>query len=1089
MATPKKKGLKSFKTFDPKKYIETEPTLAEAVKAETVVFTFGRMNPMTIGHEKLINKITAVARSEKAQAQVYLSHSSGAKSKSGKGAVNKNPLTYDDKIKYAQKAFGPTVTKSRLKTLIDIAKDLSTKYKNLVMVAGSDRVDEYDKLLNKYNGKDFKFDSIKVVSAGDRDPDGEGAAGMSGTKMREFAKAGDVRKFKTGLPKGLQSNAAEIMKKIQTAQINESIDEAEVDSLDEVLSREQRRKKGLMMRKIRHKIKRGREKAKRKMASQDTLKKRARKSAIEVFKKKFSKQRRYADLSPGEKMQVDKRIAKINKNRIEKMARKFLPIVKQKERDRRKSAMQGGATKKESLNIAFENFLNETTGKYYTGVATSKKDDREDHFERNAKKADNDPSAYKPAPGDKEAKTKESKHTKKARAMGLTDDYNEAFELFLDESNLWGQKVMKRPHMLLDRNGKTKFDGRFKMYKPKLDEELDTEVASLMEATEAFEASELNEDPSKSLAKKAEKSGMPAGVLRSVYKRGVAAWKTGHRPGTTPEQWGHARVNSFITKSSGTWGKADKDLAAKVRKEEVQLAEASQDGDTKIVTVGSRHQVMIKQNNAWVNHGAPYKSRGDAEKVRDNGHHELLQQHIDRHKMSEAAMDNMCCKDCGDMFGKPKTESCKYNAFDMKGENWIKKESYKEEAEINELDKSTLGSYIKKATDDVADNKKVDQRVKGAIRAKIKMNRKDSEIKEDYRMTKIYNPSTKKSRAAGVSTATYAVHTPDRKYFKEFPNQKDAENHHKDMMKKVTKESTEQLDELSPETMMSYKQKADYSADSAVRSATAKMLRGKDKNGNRADHSPELNTIKKRKEGERLYTKRVGQKLRKDLAARESAGEFTPHMMYDPKTGEGKMTNKEAEHLKLKDMGWSHDKPKVQKEYTFKKLRKSLDEKLKPSDSMGDYIKDFQDSDAPQFKGKSDKKKREMAIAAKLSNEAFGRARLAQNLKKQGMDVDKVHAQNVKDAAAAKKRQSAASRDLADFRKKNGINSETTVDETSMQLPTGLSKAFDKDKEKLKKEIEAMKDRLKNTKNEEGGAGDQGTNELVNKYKKDTPNA
>ena len=66
---------------------------------------------------------------------------------------------------------------------------------------------------------------------------------------------------------------------------------------------------------------------------------------------------------------------------------------------------------------------------------------------------------------------------------------------------------------------------------------------------------------------------MPAGVLRQVYNRGVAAWKTGHRPGTTPEQWGHARVNSFITKSSGTWGKADKDLAAKVRKEEVELDE------------------------------------------------------------------------------------------------------------------------------------------------------------------------------------------------------------------------------------------------------------------------------------------------------------------------------------------------------------------------------------------------------------------------------------------------------------------------------------------------------------------------------------
>ena len=69
----------------------------------------------------------------------------------------------------------------------------------------------------------------------------------------------------------------------------------------------------------------------------------------------------------------------------------------------------------------------------------------------------------------------------------------------------------------------------------------------------------------KSLAKKAKASGMPLGILRQVYNRGVAAWKTGHRPGTTPEQWGHARVNSFVTKSSGTWGKADKDLADKVR--------------------------------------------------------------------------------------------------------------------------------------------------------------------------------------------------------------------------------------------------------------------------------------------------------------------------------------------------------------------------------------------------------------------------------------------------------------------------------------------------------------------------------------------
>ena len=75
----------------------------------------------------------------------------------------------------------------------------------------------------------------------------------------------------------------------------------------------------------------------------------------------------------------------------------------------------------------------------------------------------------------------------------------------------------------------------------------------------------VTENTTAALKKNAEKSGMPMGILRIVFNRGVAAWRTGHRPGTTPTQWGLARVNSFVTKSSGTWGKADKDLAARVR--------------------------------------------------------------------------------------------------------------------------------------------------------------------------------------------------------------------------------------------------------------------------------------------------------------------------------------------------------------------------------------------------------------------------------------------------------------------------------------------------------------------------------------------
>jgi hypothetical protein len=69
----------------------------------------------------------------------------------------------------------------------------------------------------------------------------------------------------------------------------------------------------------------------------------------------------------------------------------------------------------------------------------------------------------------------------------------------------------------------------------------------------------------KGLKNKAEKSGMPYGILKKVYDRGMAAWRGGHRPGASQQQWAFARVNSFITKSSGTWGGADKDLAAKVK--------------------------------------------------------------------------------------------------------------------------------------------------------------------------------------------------------------------------------------------------------------------------------------------------------------------------------------------------------------------------------------------------------------------------------------------------------------------------------------------------------------------------------------------
>lgn len=74
-----------------------------------------------------------------------------------------------------------------------------------------------------------------------------------------------------------------------------------------------------------------------------------------------------------------------------------------------------------------------------------------------------------------------------------------------------------------------------------------------------------NSDIETGLKNKSKDSGVPLGILRAVMRRGMAAWKSGHRPGAGQEQWGYARVNSFLTKGKGTWGKADRDLAKEVR--------------------------------------------------------------------------------------------------------------------------------------------------------------------------------------------------------------------------------------------------------------------------------------------------------------------------------------------------------------------------------------------------------------------------------------------------------------------------------------------------------------------------------------------
>jgi hypothetical protein len=175
--------------------------------------------------------------------------------------------------------------------------------------------------------------------------------------------------------------------------------------------------------------------------------------------------------------------------------------------------------------------------KYYSDMAKSTKDKRATHFKKKKEG---------PAPGDASAETKPSTHTKKFKQMFgevLPDgadqgDYIDDFQKS-DAPQFKGKSKEKRKEMA---------------------------IAAYLSKNEEFELNEKIEG----LVTKAEKSGMPYGILKKVYDRGMAAYKTGHRPGTTAQQWAFARVNSFVTKSSGTWGKADADLAKQVRGESVK---------------------------------------------------------------------------------------------------------------------------------------------------------------------------------------------------------------------------------------------------------------------------------------------------------------------------------------------------------------------------------------------------------------------------------------------------------------------------------------------------------------------------------------
>ena len=186
--------------------------LTEQQRGKTVVFSFGRFNPPTIGHERLILAVAKTAKRFRTQ-DFFIFPSQSVDSK-------KNPLDYKQKTNWMKKMFPKfrknIVSDTSIRNAFDIAVKLNGKYDHLVMVAGSDRVEEFKSILTKYNGIDsrhgyYEFKGIDVISAGERDPDAEGAEGMSASKMRAAASKNDFKSFRKGVPSSLDDSDAKKM--------------------------------------------------------------------------------------------------------------------------------------------------------------------------------------------------------------------------------------------------------------------------------------------------------------------------------------------------------------------------------------------------------------------------------------------------------------------------------------------------------------------------------------------------------------------------------------------------------------------------------------------------------------------------------------------------------------------------------------------------------------------------------------------------------------------------------------------------------------------------------------------------------------
>jgi hypothetical protein len=446
-----------------------------------VFFTFGRMNPPTIGHGKVMDTLST--KSGKSDYKVFVSQSQDPK---------KNPLSYSDKIKHTRKMFPKharnIIADKSVKTAINAMVALYDQgYRSVTMVVGEDRITEFDVLLKKYNGTKgrhgfYNFKNINIVSAGERDPDASGVEGMSASKQRENAANNDFVTFAQGVPKSMSDKdtrklfndvrkgmglkeALEFRNHLELKTVSETREQYVAGSLfevgDTVVIKESDEVSTVVVLGanyviVEHNGKKSRkwldavEKLEEDVSQRqiDDLEKFGdrllKKFDIDIeftrhFADRMNDKRNDPEIKVAEIQRLFKKIAK-NKGKDIKKHGDAEAVLKDMQSDLNlpvvvnfkdgefevvnKTIMRKKGFKTTSPEIKYEAQdpdIKDKEGtqpaRYHAGLKKSTKDKRDAHFKKHGKKADNDSSAYKPAPGDATAKTKPSKYTKAFKDM------------------------------------------------------------------------------------------------------------------------------------------------------------------------------------------------------------------------------------------------------------------------------------------------------------------------------------------------------------------------------------------------------------------------------------------------------------------------------------------------------------------------------------------------------------------------------------------------------------------------------------------------------------------------------------------------